>query len=770
MADYAPVDLRAAEQVTFELNGRQVTAPAGTMLVDAAYAHGVEVPVFCYEPRLGPAIGACRMCLVEVEGMRGLQTACSTPVQPDMVVRTASPAARDAQDGVLELLLVNHPLDCPVCDKGGECPLQDRTFRFGPGKTRFIETKRHFPKPLDLSSLVALDRERCIQCFRCVRFSQDVAEDKNLVMDDRGAGSEIATFTGEAYTGRFTGNVIDLCPVGALTSIPYRFVSRPWELENAPTVCTHCPVGCNTELSSREGRIRRVTGRPQPNYAVEEGWLCDRGRWAYDGDWSADRITQPVIRDAAEAREVSLEDAVDAAALLLGRTAGAGVLVGSGASVEEGFLAQELAGRALREARAARLGIPEHAGLAALRALPGAQLSDLDGADLVAIVGGDPAQAQSVTELRVRKARRLGAAIWSAGPRPHALEPLGSSMRTEPGRLADAVHALRSSLASAKRPVVLWDEADLAADPAAARALADALAAAPAARQLELGAEVNGAGLRALGLPAAAEGFLDAALAGEVGTLLAVHADPLSEAGAAAWDQALPRMGHVVAIASHRSPLTEAANVVLPAATGYEQEGVYVSMAKRAQRARPGSGGPAESAPAWEILIALAHRLGAPPAYRTPAQAFAAAAASRPALAGLSYDALGVLGLPIPGAPAAPAADGTGGAAEPAGDGLPLVVGRTLFADAPTHRSAALAAVRSGAAVTLAPAEAARLKLSDGAGAILRSPHGECALPVRVDAAYPEGAAFATLGVPGADVERLLPADRAPVRVSISRA
>ena len=769
MADYAPVDLLATEQITFELNGRQVTAPAGTMLVDAAYAHGVEVPVFCYEPRLGPAIGACRMCLVEVEGMRGLQTACSTPVQPDMVVRTNSPAAVDAQDGVLELLLVNHPLDCPVCDKGGECPLQDRTFRFGPGKTRFIEMKRHFPKPLDLSSLVTLDRERCIQCFRCVRFSQDVAEDKDLIMEDRGAGSEIATFTGDAYTGRFTGNVIDLCPVGALTSLPYRFVSRPWELENTPTVCTHCPVGCNTELSSREGRIRRVTGRPVPNYAVEEGWICDRGRWAYDGDWSADRITQPVIRDAAEAREVSLEDAVDAAALLLGRTAGAGVLVGSGASVEEGFLAQELAERSLRDARAARLGIPESPGLSALRARPGAQLSDLDRADLVAIVGGDPAQAQSVAELRVRKARRLGAAIWSAGPRPHALEPLGPSLRTAPGGLAEAVSALRAPLAAARRPVVLWDEADLAADPAAALALAEALGAAPAARQLELAAEVNGAGLRALGLPTVAEGFLDAALAGEVGTLLAVHADPLTEAGAAAWDRALPRMGHVVAIASHRSPLTDAANVVLPAATGYEQEGVYVSMAKRAQRARPGSLGPAESAPAWEILIALAHRLGAPPAHRTPAQAFAAAAATRPALAGLSYDALGVLGAVIPGGSAATSADG-GGAPEPAGDGLPLVLGRTLFADAPTYRSDALASVRLEAALTLAPAEAARLKLADGGRAILRSSHGECALPVRVDGAYPEGAAFATLGAPGAGVERLLPADRAPVRVTVSRA
>ena len=358
MADYAPVDLLAAEQVPFELNGRRVSAPAGTMLVDAAFAHGVEVPIFCYEPRLGPAIGACRMCLVEVEGSRGLQTACSTPVQADMVVRTNSETAVDGQDGVLEFLLENHPLDCPVCDKGGECPLQDRTFRFGPGRTRFVETKRHFPKPLDLSSLITLDRERCISCYRCVRFSQDVAEDGALIMEDRGAGTEIATFTGDQYEGRFTGNVIDLCPVGALTSIPYRFVARPWDIANAPSVCGHCPVGCNTELTGREGSVARVTGRPTPNYEVEEGWLCDKGRFAYDADRAPDRLTQPIIRDAGRIREVSLDDAVDAAALVLGQAGPVGVVVGPTATIEEGFIAQELAAGPLGGAPVQRLGLP----------------------------------------------------------------------------------------------------------------------------------------------------------------------------------------------------------------------------------------------------------------------------------------------------------------------------------------------------------------------------------------------------------------------------
>jgi NADH-quinone oxidoreductase subunit G len=769
MADYAPVDLATAEQVTFELDGRRVSAPAGTMLVDAAYAHGVEVPVFCYEPRLGPAIGACRMCLVEVEGTRGLQTACSTPVQADMVVRTSSPVARDAQEGVLELILANHPLDCPVCDKGGECPLMNRTFRFGPGRTRFVEGKRHFPKPLEISSLIHLDRERCIQCFRCTRFSQDVAEDEALIMEDRGAGSEIATFTGEAYEGRFTGNVIDLCPVGALTSIPYRFVSRPWDVANAPSVCTHCPVGCNTDLTSREGRVRRVTGRTDPNYAVEEGWLCDKGRFAYPGDWAPDRLSGAVIRDAERSREATLDDAVDAAALLLRHSDPPPLLLlGPGASVEEGFLAQVLAESALSGngaggARVARLGVPG-AGLIPLRALPGAQLGDLDESDLVAVVGGDPAHAQPVAELRVRKARRRGAAVWCAGPRPHALEPLGRSVRTAPGRLVQAVEALRAPLGDAARPVVLWDEADLAGEPEAAAALAALLAEHPTARAIELAADVGGPGLRALGIASAAD-LPAEARAGRVGTVLAIHADPLVGAGAGEWEDALAHMGNVIAIATHASPLTELANVVLPAASAYEQEGVFVSMARRAQRTRPGAEPPQGAAPAWEMLIALAHRLGTPPAYRTPAQAFAAAAAACPALAGLSYDVLGAEGAPIGPEPERrePAA-GTGAPAGP--DALPLVPCPRIFGDAATHRSDALAGVRTSARLLLAPAEAARRNLRDGGRARVAAPGGAARLEVVVDEAYPEGAAFVATGPPG--VARILPADHGPAHVTLS--
>ncbi len=768
MSDYAPVNLSAPDQIEFELNRRRLAAPAGTMLVDAAYAHGVEVPVFCYEPRLGGPIGACRMCLVHVEGMRGLQTACSTQVQPDMVVRSDTDEVRDAHDGVLELLLANHPLDCPVCDKGGECPLQDRTFKFGPGKTQFVEHKRHFPKPLDLSSLIALDRERCITCFRCVRFSQEVAEDGHLIMRERGGDSEIATFTGDHYTGRFTGNVIDLCPVGALTSVPYRFVARPWDIKNTPSVCGHCPVGCNLELTEHEGHVARVTGRPNPNYSVEEGWLCDKARFAYPEDRAPDRVRQPLIRDAAATREVAIEEAVEAAALLLGRDGPHAFLLGPGATVEEGFLAQELASGPCRGALVAQLGLGDAPALAGLRAAPAAQLDDIDRADLVVLVGGDPANQQPVVELRIRKAVRGGGRLVSAGPRRHPLSGLGPSYITPPGRLLDGVRAAGPAFRAARRPLVLWDEADLAHEPAAAAELAGLLGATRGARQLELGADVNGAGLSALGIPGAAD--LVAALEqGTITTLLTIHAQPAESAGAARWAEALGRVGAVVALASHGGGIADSAAVVLPAATHREQEGVYVSMAKRAQRLRPGAAPPGGAAPGWELLIALAHRLGAAPAYRSPAATFAAAAAARPALAGLSYDVIGELGALLHAAPPATTNGAVGGGGAD-GTGLPLVTTLRIFGDAAAHRSDALSGVRQGAEVVLGAGEAERRGLAGAAQVRLQSPHGACTLPLRVDPRCPDGAVHATLGVPGAGVERLLAVDRSPVRVEVTAA
>ena len=249
--------------IQLTIDGREVQAVEGAMLVDAAKQGDVEIPYFCYEPKLGQPVGACRMCLVEVEGIPKLQTSCSTPVKDGMVVHTQTERVRKAQNAVVEFLLVNHPLDCPVCDKGGECPLQDITFGWGLGRSRFIEPKRHFEKPLALSPLIAIDRERCILCYRCVRFSQEIAEDYQLIFTERGAHTFVGTHDGHPYVAPFSGNIIELCPVGALTSQPYRFRARPWDIEGAAGICTLCSSQCNVTFTVRDERVVRVLARDQ---------------------------------------------------------------------------------------------------------------------------------------------------------------------------------------------------------------------------------------------------------------------------------------------------------------------------------------------------------------------------------------------------------------------------------------------------------------------------------------------------------------------------
>src|SRR4051794_27493791 len=308
------------------------------MLVDAAKLGDVEIPVFCYEPKLGQPVGACRMCLVEIEGIPKLQTGCSTPVKDGMVVHTQTERVREAQEAVVEFLLVNHPLDCPVCDKGGECPLQDISFGWGGGRSRFIEPKRHFTKPLELSPLIAIDRERCILCYRCVRFSQEVAEDYQLVLLERGAHSYVGTFDSHPYVAPFSGNIIELCPVGALTSRPYRFRARPWDIEGGGSVCTLCAGQCNVEYTVRDEKVLRTLARQ--NDDVDDGWLCDKGRFSYQSTHGNERLTQPLVRNLDGALEpATWDEALDRASVLLRgageKTAG---LAGGAALNEEGYL------------------------------------------------------------------------------------------------------------------------------------------------------------------------------------------------------------------------------------------------------------------------------------------------------------------------------------------------------------------------------------------------------------------------------------------------
>ena len=284
---------KSEEMVSITIDGKTVEVPKGEMLIKAAQEHGTYIPRFCYHERMKP-VGMCRMCLVEVEGIRGLPPACTLPVADGMVVNTLSDSVKDAQDGVLELLLVNHPLDCPVCDRGGECPLQDTTLAFGPGESRFTEEKRHWEKPIPISDLVLLDRERCIQCARCTRFADEIAGDPLISFFDRGGHTEIAAFPDEPFASYFSGNVVQICPVGALTSKPYRFKARPWDLAATETSCTGCAVHCRGALESSSNRLVRLLG--VDSEPVNHGWLCDKGRYGYDAVHHESRVLHPMVR------------------------------------------------------------------------------------------------------------------------------------------------------------------------------------------------------------------------------------------------------------------------------------------------------------------------------------------------------------------------------------------------------------------------------------------------------------------------------------------
>jgi NADH-quinone oxidoreductase subunit G len=460
--------------ITFTIDGREVQAPENTMLVDAAKHGDVEIPVFCYEPKLGQPVGACRMCLVEVEGIPKLQTGCSTPVKDGMVVHTQTERVKTAQQSVVEFLLINHPLDCPVCDKGGECPLQDITFGWGGGISRFIEPKRHFVKPLELSPLIAIDRERCILCYRCVRFSQEVAEDYQLVLLERGAHSYVATFDGHPYVAPFSGNIVELCPVGALTSRPYRFRARPWDIEGAGSVCTLCPAQCNVTVTVRDERALRVLARQHDE--VDDGWLCDKGRFAYQSFNVDERITEPLVRDGGELRPVSWERALAEATAGLKRAgAHTAAIVGGQSSSEEGFLLAQLLRDGLGSPhidsrRAGSLPLELHRALGAPQLQ--AKVSDLEFAHAVLVLATDPVNDAPILDLRLRKGiRRHGLKLAVASPGPSSLDASATAaVRIAPGAGAVFAAALSAALTGAANAASLAHEAG--AEPSAVRELA----------------------------------------------------------------------------------------------------------------------------------------------------------------------------------------------------------------------------------------------------------------------------------------------------------
>ncbi len=308
----------ADDMVTVKLNGKEIQARKGELVIDAAERNGTYIPRFCYHQRMRP-VGMCRMCIVEIDTGRGpaIQPSCMIECTDGMVVETESEVTKKAQDGILEFLLINHPLDCPVCDKGGECPLQDQTLSHGPGESRFVEEKRHLEKPINVSKLVLLDRERCILCDRCTRFAKEVAGDPLIHFLDRGYNTQVNTFPNHPFASYFSGNTVQICPVGALTSVDYRFRARPWDLEQVESTCTTCSVGCRVTIDSSRNRVLRYNGVDSD--PVNWSWMCDKGRYDFQYLTSPERVTQPLARPSADADlgEVRWAQALDAVARAL---------------------------------------------------------------------------------------------------------------------------------------------------------------------------------------------------------------------------------------------------------------------------------------------------------------------------------------------------------------------------------------------------------------------------------------------------------------------
>ena len=343
-----------------------------------------------------------------------------------MVVHTQTQRVHDAQRAVVEFLLINHPLDCPVCDKGGECPLQDITYGWGPGTSRFIEPKRHFKKPLELSPLIAIDRERCILCYRCVRFSQEISEDYQLILQERGAHSYVGTFDGHPYVGPFSGNIIELCPVGALTSRAYRFRARPWDIEGAGTVCTGCAAHCNVELTVRDERVMRVLGRDHEG--VDDGWLCDRGRFGYQHVHVDERIVEPLVREGTELMPASWDKALAAASSALKKAGARTAALADGETTnEEAFLLQRLFREGLGSGHLAsrpRGELPLDVARALASPALQASIPDLEFAHAVLLVDCDPIDEAPMLDLRIRKGiRRHHVKVGVVSARPTALDP-----------------------------------------------------------------------------------------------------------------------------------------------------------------------------------------------------------------------------------------------------------------------------------------------------------------------------------------------------------
>ncbi len=578
--------------INLTIDGHKLTVPAGTLIVEAAKTIGIEIPVFCYHHKLDP-VGACRLCLVDfTPGPPRPQTACTTPVSEGMVVRTQSAMAVQARADILEFELANHPLDCPVCDKGGECPLQDFTFRHGYPTSRIDGPRLHFKKPIPLSDKIALDRERCVLCYRCTRYYDEVAWEQELTTDQRGVQSFITSQFDQPLKSNFSGNIIDLCPVGALTSRVWRFESRPWDMTHTATVCSKCSVGCSVTQWQRRGQLVRVTSHE--NDEIDEGWICDRGRFDYTDVNDPARLRTPTVRGTRS----TWSDAITTVALgIKGKGAKLGISLPQDITNEEAFLFRRLLDGPLKGAKVkmhGRSAIPAPAG-------PTMRIKEIDDARVIVIVASDIETDVPIIDLRVKKAvSKRGAKLIVVYPEGVDLDrdPHTVHIRNQKGGAAAEVRKLASHelLKNPGGPVaILFGDGHGSEDiNDLAKACGD-LAEQVGGKEMPLYRATNERGALAAGV--AGWDRLDG-----VDALLSwgpppTAGIPRSVKFIAAWDH-LPRPGY------------EKAVVVLPATTFAERQGSYTNVEGTVQFLRPPIPIRSPLKDGWEVLCELAIALG----------------------------------------------------------------------------------------------------------------------------------------------------------------
>ncbi|HSS92372.1 MAG TPA: 2Fe-2S iron-sulfur cluster-binding protein [Candidatus Dormibacteraeota bacterium] len=578
--------------VNLTIDGHKVTVPAGTLIVEAAKLVGIEIPVFCYHHKLDP-VGACRLCLVDFSpGPPRPQTACTTPVAEGMVVRTQSAMAVQARADILEFELVNHPLDCPVCDKGGECPLQDFTFRHGYPTSRIDGPRLHFKKPIPLSETIALDRERCVLCYRCTRYYDEVTWKQELTVGQRGVQSFITSEFDRPLQSIFSGNIIDLCPVGALTSRVWRFESRPWDMTHTESICSKCAVGCNVNLWQRRGQLVRVTSRE--NTLIDDGWICDRGRFDYTDVNDPDRLRTPRIRGAKATWADALTEVANG---IKGKGARLGISLPKDITNEEAFLFRRLLDGPLRGAK-----VKMH-GRTALPALSveTLRIKEIDDARVIVVVASDTEDDAPIVNLRIKKA------VSKRGARLIVIHPDGIDLDRDPR----TVH-IRNAAGRAAAEVRKLASHDLLKSPGGLVAILfgdghgseEIVDLAKSCREL---ADAVGGKLMPLYRATNERGALAAGVAGwdELDGIEALlNWGPPPTAGVpstvkflAAWDH-LPR------------PANQKADVLLPATTFANRQGSYTNLEGTVQFLRP----PIEVDPplkeSWEVLTELGVALG----------------------------------------------------------------------------------------------------------------------------------------------------------------